>query len=57
MPNKALAGTGGLTFSGALAFLIIKLWWKDADAETAIALTTVISGLITFPSIYFTPHN
>ncbi len=65
MPTKAVAGAGGvgggMTLGGALAILLIKLWWRDADAETAVALTTLCQFLVALPStffaVYLTPHT
>jgi hypothetical protein len=57
MPNKAVAAGGSITFAGACAMLIIKLWWHDADADTAVYLTTFIAGVLGFASVYLTPHN
>ena len=48
MPNKAVAAGGTTTFAGALAGLVIALWWPGADAATAVMLTTVFQGVGAF---------
>lgn len=52
MPTKASAAAGGVTLGGAIATVIIALWWPGADATTAVALTTLANALIAAVSAY-----
>ena len=54
MPNKAIAAGAGSGVGGALAILIIALWWPNADATVASALTTVMTTLVGTISAYVT---
>ena len=54
MPNKAVASGGGAGFGGAIAILIIALWWPDATAIAATALATVCSVVFAPVATYLT---
>ncbi len=46
MPTKASAAAGSVTIGGAIATLVIALWWPQADATVAVALTTVANAIL-----------
>lgn len=52
MPTKATAAAGSVTIGGALASLVIALWWPGADATSAVALTTVANAVIAFAGAF-----
>lgn len=52
LPNKAIAAGAGSGLGGALAVLIIALWWPGADATVAAALTTVTTAAVSAVSTY-----
>ena len=52
MPTKATGAGGAVTVSGAIAFLIVALWWPTADAATTVAITTVVNALLAFLGAY-----
>lgn len=54
VPNKAIAAGAGSGVGGAIAVLIIALFWPNADASVSAALTTVCSALVSVASTYFT---
>ncbi len=55
--NKALAAGGGGVLGGALAQLVIALFWPKADAATAAALSTVLGTLTSYAGAYLIPHK
>ena len=54
MPNKAIAGTIATTIPGAITWLIVYIWWKDAPAEGVVAVMTLVQAIVTFVSVYLT---
>lgn len=55
--NKAIgAGVGG-GLGGSLATLIISGFWHNASPETAAALATVLSAIVSYVGAYIIPHK
>lgn len=46
MPNKAMAAAGGVGIGGAVATLIVALFWKSADANSVAAMTTLLNAAV-----------
>jgi hypothetical protein len=57
MPNKAIASGAGSGVGGAIAILIIALFWPHADANAAMALTVVCTAVVSTVATYLTPHG
>ena len=54
MPNKAISAGAGSGLGGAIATLIIALFWHTADPDAAAALATVCGALVSVVSTYLT---
>ncbi len=63
--GKATAGSAGgaagVGLGGAVAALVISLWWPHADPATAVNLSTVFNAVIgaagAYLAAYLTPHG
>lgn len=54
MPNKAVAGAGGTTLSGALVAVFLWAFGLNPPQEIAIALVTIVSAASSFAAVYWT---
>lgn len=53
MPVKATTAAGAAGLGGAIATVIIALWWPNADATVAVALTTIANAALAGLGAYF----
>lgn len=57
----AVGGAGASGVGGAVATLVVSIWWKNADPGTVAALTTLINAVIgaggAYLGAYLTPHS
>lgn len=54
---KANLGTGSGVLAGALSILITSLWWHDASAQAAQALTIVLTIPATWITIFMAKYE
>lgn len=52
IPQKAVAGGATVGFTGALAHLLLAIWWPNADPAIAVDVTTIFAGIGAFLSVY-----
>lgn len=57
MGTKAIAGAGTTGIGGPLVIVLLWALNLNPPQDVIIALQAVLSGVLTYLAVYFTPHN